>query len=1090
MFSVIFRFEIIQHLKKPFTWIFLFLMILQGIYYMHHAGSFYSADQTYANAPAILYTVLAGVGYIGFIVTAILAGTAVGKDLEYKTAPLLFTTHASSRAYFAARYLGSFVILFLLCAGYLAGIICYNYLPVANMGPLSWGALGKALVMIFIPNVFILYTISFSLAVLTRNMRTAYAASMTGMLLMIFAETTFDSKPAMVLADPTAFSVLHYQLLHLSPDEKNHFSASLSGLLLCNRLIWTGLSLLLLFIAAGRFSFTFFSAVVQQRRKKLTQEEQHPSTAPVFHAAPLPVVQQRFSTGASWRQVASLSWLEFKTVVRPVGFKLFLSLILIIYICYVAVWQQQYYSTAPTLPVTIEVTGVTLPLSFYFLMFLIINTTELLFKNERTGFWQISDALPVPSWTSVLSKILAMVLVAFLLTTALVVFGIMVQAAKGYYNFEPMVYFKDLYLRWMPKYIIYILFTVFIAGITARRYATHWITILFLVISTIFHEIEIIEQHRFNFVFSPGSGMNTDMNGNGAFGLAHAWFMLYWFSLSMALAAAAVWSWQRGIPQSLNRRILRRNNQGWPLPLLFAGGLITFFASGWWIHQQINVRNRFMTKDEERAEAALYEKSYGKYLTSPQPRIKQLTLDLDLYPAERRLAYTALLQMEQPLTRGTDTLHISWMDFTDIDSLTIDGYSLQQVHLNKALRYAMYKLDHPVLPGQSATIHIRGKMQYSGFTNDDPQQALVFNGSFIPADIIPYFGYDERRILKENQYRVQYGLSKLSTRLSPVSDTVAASQLFASTQEAGRISYTLHVSTDSSQIIVAPGIRTTERSTGDRRHYTFSSAGATFDFHILSARYRQTKQQLTVAGKTLTIEIYSHPEHPYNVTSLINSAHEALDYLSGIFGPYPYPALQIAERPRYDELLTTSGNLIVLPEHHGWIADVKRKEDLDYLRYITARAIAAQYMREANISRTQGYPVFTTAIPGYLALLQLERYYGKAALQHHLDKQQERYLKGRAAETNTEPSLWTADEDASYVQEFKGPPALYKLSELIGSRQLNTAVAQFLSKARSADTMLNVAGFYHLLATQTGKEYQDTLRTLFKDNKPFELKVK
>ncbi|PKK36746.1 hypothetical protein BWI96_10235 [Siphonobacter sp. SORGH_AS_0500] len=82
------------------------------------------------------------------------------------------------------------------------------------------------------------------------------------------------------------------------------------------------------------------------------------------------------------------------------------------YVGYTAVWQQQYYSAAPTLPVTVEITSVTLPMAFYILMFLIVNTTELLFKNSSTGFWQIGDALPVPTWVSLLSKIGAMTGVA------------------------------------------------------------------------------------------------------------------------------------------------------------------------------------------------------------------------------------------------------------------------------------------------------------------------------------------------------------------------------------------------------------------------------------------------------------------------------------------------------------------------------------------------------------------------------------------------------------------------------------------------------------------------------------------------------
>lgn len=1078
MFNTVFSFEIRQQFKKPFTWVFLVLMVVQGLYYMHHSGEFYSADKTWANAPAILYTVLAGMGYLGFIATAILGGTALGKDIDNRTSALLYTTKASERSFFSGRFAGSFVVLFLLYSGYLAGIILYNYLPVPNLGPFSWSALLRATLIIFLPNVFVLYSLCVAVSVFAKSSKSAYGVALTGMLLMIFAETTFDSNPLMVLTDPTAFSVLHNQLEHLSPLEKNSFTPPFSGLLLYNRLIWIGFSCILLLLAARRFSFERFSSAGSRKLKKRVEEKDEPVVLQTFQTIGLQATHRQFSFADFWKKVFSLSWLEFKSVTRPVGFRIFLSLILIIYICYIAVWQQQYYSAAPTLPVTLEITGVTLPLSFYFLMFLIINTTELLFRNNTSGFWQISDALPVPTWVTVLSKIVAMLGIAVLMTICLMLFGMLVQAAKGYFHFETGIYLKELFIRWVPKYLLYILLTVFVAGVTANRYATHWVTILFLIFSVIMHETEAIEQDRFNFMFSPGSGKATDMNGNSIFASAHGWFMWYWFSLSMAMLAIGLWLWQRGTPTSLARRISSKKVNPVFL-LMFVAGIAGFLFCGSRIYQTINVENKFQTKQEKRTEEALYETTYKRYQEYPQPLIQHIDLHLDLHPENRQLQYTTALQMYNASGLPIDTLHIEWMDFAVLDSVSISGYSLQVIKQDTELRHTIYRLDHTIAPGDSIQCQVTGSLQYKGFTNDDPQKELTFNGSFLSHNIMPYFGYDQRRELKSNQYRPQYGLIKMNSRLPDTSDIIASRQLFASTQ-ANRISYTLTVSTSADQSIVAPGLLQKRWQADGRNYFRFiSETPSLFDFSILSARYAVKKEQVKVAGKDINIEVYYHPGHPFNITSFINSAKEALQFLDTVLGAYPYSTLRIAERPHYDESLVAYGNVMVLPENHGWTADIRKQEDLDYLRYITTRLIAEQYMRQANISRTQGYPVITNAIPGYLALEQLQHFYGAASLQKRLEKNYDIYLKGRAKEENAEPALLQSDDHAEYISEQKGSYALYRLSQLAKAEVVDKTISAFLDTAKRSVIPVNAGLFYRQLQTAVAPDQLPFLQSAF-----------
>ncbi|WPQ60117.1 hypothetical protein SIO70_17380 [Chitinophaga sancti] len=1103
MFSTVFKFEVRQQFRKPFTWIFLLLMVLQGVYYMHHAGEYFSADKTFANAPAILYTVMAGLGYIGFIVTAILGGAALGKDLDSRTTALLYTTGVRQSSFFWGRYTGSLLTLLFLYGGYLVGILLYNLLPVPNLGPFSGGAFLKAFVLIFLPNVIVLYSLCFAVSVFMRSGRAAYGVAMAGMLLMIFGETTFDSEPKGTLLDPTGFSVLHYQLLHLSPEEKNVFSPEFAGLLLYNRLIWGGVSLVAVLWGYRVFAFRRFGVVRQEKEKGKGEREGLSPQAVSMHA-PVRQVTTSFSSATDWKHTFTLSWLAFKSVVRPIGFRLFLFFIFVIYIGYMVVWQEQYYSAAPTLPVTVVITGVTVPLSFYLLLFIIINTTELLFRQQASGFWQIGDALPIPSWVNILSKVFAMLGVVILMTLSLLLFGIIVQVCKGYYHFELAVYFDDLFIRWMPKYIGYILLTVFVAGVTSNRYATHWICILFLVISTVLHEMEVIEQSRLNFIFSPGSGMHTDMNGMSFFGLAHGWYMLYWCALALALFAIGVLVWQRGTPVSLITR-MRRRRQSPVFLSLFVIGIGLFFFSGNKIYETVNVQNKFQSKSVSRAEQVLYERMYKKYEHMVQPQVQEVQLDLNIYPADRKLDYSAVLLLRNPSNSMIDTLHLEWMDFSAID--VIRGARL--VEMDTVLRHAKYVLDVPLQPHDSFTLLVSGHQQYAGFTNSDPQAGLTFNGSFITEKVIPHIGYDKDRELIANNYREQLGLAKMVSRIPPVTDTFAAKQRFASTQ-GDDIRYVFNISTAENQTIVAPGILEKQWTEKGRNHYRFVSEGiAVYDFRILSAAYAmekdtvrvqqmdpgslqthpvsQQRDTVKVSGHPVVIEVYYHPGHSYNIRSLLAVAHEALGTLDTILGPYPYTTLRIAEKPHYNEEAYAAGNIMVLPENHGWIADIRRQDDLDYLRFITTKLIAEQYMQQGNISHTAGYPVLTHSVPGYLALLQLAKYNGKASLQRHLEKDRDNYLKGRAADHNEEPSLLDADEEAAYVYDEKGGAVLYQLSEVLGQDVMNSVVAELLQLAKGAEKPVNVMDFYRLLEGRGAEKDRSFLDRGFRERGNFNM---
>ena len=70
---------------------------------------------------------------------------------------------------------------------------------------------------------------------------------------------------------------------------------------------------------------------------------------------------------------------------------------------------------------------------------------ELVWRERDNRLDQISDALPVPTWLPLLSKLGALMLVPVLLQAVLMLCGMAIQAAKGYTRFEPGLYLYDLF---------------------------------------------------------------------------------------------------------------------------------------------------------------------------------------------------------------------------------------------------------------------------------------------------------------------------------------------------------------------------------------------------------------------------------------------------------------------------------------------------------------------------------------------------------------------------------------------------------------------------------------------------------------------
>ncbi|OXA95857.1 hypothetical protein B0A75_18485 [Flavobacterium oncorhynchi] len=1028
MFKNIFLFELKQQSKRRINYVFFILFVLQGVFYIKHTSDFFSADTSFHNAPAIVYAVLAGTGYLTFILVAFFASKALGKDLDDKTASLFYTTAVSESAFFWSRYLSSFFILLALSTGYLIGILIYPYTGISPQEKLMIFDLAnffKAIFYIFLPNIFVYFSVSFSLATIMKKNMGAYIGTLLFFVLLIFGDSSKDYGEVYTMVDASGFANLHLKLENLTALQKNSFALPLEGSFFINRLIWFSIATILLLVAYRGFSFLKFS------EKKIKFKNDEPANT-IIPTLDLPIIKIDLSLKSNISSMLRMALFEFKNSIRPIGFKIFMGFIFTLFIVYVTIYHQTYYSETQTLPITSEILKVTKPLAFFIYLFLIVSTTELLYKDRTADFWLISDVTPITNWSVILSKVLAMFLLSLLLSLSFIVMGIVVQTFKGFYDYQIDVYIGELIGRWLPKYFQYVLLTVFIASITAKKHITYIITCMLLMFTAVAQEMGMIEQFKYLFTFAPGGDFYTDMNGYGIFKQANSYFVIYWSSFALFLFFLSFIVWQRGIPLSLLQRVKnskKRFSYTILLGLLLSGTIFIIYANK--INQTTVIDNEFLSKEQQREENALYEKKYSKYSNSKQVKVTNIKATIDLFPNERYLLLNAEMTLKNKNNKKIDTLHIEWIDFYTIKKLAVKKHNLKKIQDDKKLKHAIYLITPAIEKNQQVELVVEANIQHKGFTNNDPQQHLTFNGSYFKNDIFPKFiGFDTDRIVPKNQYRSLLDLTKLQNRLSKFSDNVYASSL------ADSISYDFTISTAKEQRIIAPGVLKKVWVSSERNYYNYQSfSGTWYDFTILSAKFYSKKIEITKTSdrKPQKIEIYAHPNHLYNLDIIENAVKKALQNLHPLFGNYPYPTIIIAERPRYDNKLETVDNIIYLPENYAWIAKTSNNANDEFINYLFTKMIAKQYVQRLYLTQSQGFPVVVKSIPEYLALHFVQKDFGNTILEQHLKNLDDDYQKGISSASNQEIYWKQSDDYADYISESKGGLELYKLSKKQGA---------------------------------------------------------
>jgi ABC-2 type transport system permease protein len=1081
-----FSFELKFRLKSRSTYVYFALWFFLSFFSIA-AEDFINVgnDKILLNGPFSTTILQVVFSLFGIIVIAAIFGTSMLRDFQRDTYQLIFTKPITKFAYLGGRWAGSFVTTVFVFSGLIVGEAAGTLAPWADHTRIASGHLRWYLQPFFsitVVQIFFLGSLFFCVAALTRKIFIVYLQGVVVFMAYLVAQTSFIATQSLehfwsAIFDPVGLRLLDSITRYWTVIEKNTLLLSWSGIFLYNRLLWSGVGGLSLVVVYALFpvSVEALTAVSQGRRAAKTRETEAEEVRPrrSLVAGRLPVVHQFFGPRTTWTQLLSLSRLRISNILREIPFWAIVAVMVVF-----AVLNGHFagrVNDTNVYPVTfLMVAAVEGNAILFFLIVATMYAGELIWRERDTHFEGIHDALPIRESTDWLSKLIALVFIELFLFAVILLCGVVMQTIAGYYHYELIEYFKELYLIAFPGVLAYVLLALFLQTILSNKFIAHAVVLGVFVLNIVLFAFGW-EDTLYLFANTPPY-VYSDMNGYGHFVPAIVWSIVYWLSIAALLGVISIAFALRGFDDSWKAR-LRLARERAP-SLIPAGVILVLIAigSGGWYFYNSHVLNEYLNAKARRGIQAEYERSFKKYEGIPQPKIIAVDAVIDLFPEQRAFSGTGHFVLQNKSAVPISQIHL--VDTEESVSKVQFDRPFHLVSSSARDLFSIYALDQPLAPGEKLNLNFTVGYAAHGFKDGNERPQFAYSGTFFDSGYFPQIGYTSEEELTDPRRRRDEHLGIVSD-LPPRGDAIGSvTNLFS--PQSDWITFHTVVSTPDDQIALAPGYLQREWHENRRHYYEYSMGDVRIlDFAAyVSARYNVKRETYPGALGKINIEIYSAPAHPYDVDDMIAASREGLAYYEKNFSPFQFRQFRVLEFPRYRQFAQSFPNTV--PYQENWfISRIVSPDDIDYTYFVTAHELAHQWWAHQLIGgRVEGSNMLSESLAEYSALRVMQKKYGDDQMHKFLKHELDGYLRGRSGESHKETPLDLVQREA-YVWYQKGSLVLYALSDYIGEDKLNLALHNFLLQYRYANATDSHSGpypdtrqFVQALRDQTPPELQ------------------
>jgi aminopeptidase N len=508
------------------------------------------------------------------------------------------------------------------------------------------------------------------------------------------------------------------------------------------------------------------------------------------------------------------------------------------------------------------------------------------------------------------------------------------------------------------------------------------------------------------------------------------------------------------------------------------------FATGAFAYYNMEVLNRYQTSDEAEKYRADYERKYLKYENLPRPEITKVTLDVKLFPSERKLLVDGRYDLKNTTNAPLTEVHIRQGD-RDVKFLKLDLAGAKLVSNDEKFGYRIYRFDTPLQPGATSALTFTSQLWRRGFRASGPATDVIENGTFANNfDFAPIIGMNRQNLLSDRAKRRRQGLPP-ELRMAKLEDMKATARNYIGSDW---VQSDITLSTSADQTPIAPGSRVSDVTANGRRTAHFVSQAPILNFFsIQSSDYRQASRD----HDGIKLSVFYHEGHAWNVAKMLNAMGASLDYYRAHYGPYQFDYARIIEFPGYSSFAQAFAGTMPYSESIGFNADTTDPTKIDFTTYVVAHEMSHQYWAHQVIGADmQGGTLTSETLAQYSALMVMKHMYGPDKIRRFLKYELDNYLSGRKSEAVEELPLDRVENQA-YVHYRKGAVAMYLLQQRLGEDKVDLALSRFLDKFRFKPApyprSLDLIAEFRKVATTP--EEQQLITDLFEKITLYDLKV-
>ncbi|MEE9408499.1 MAG: M1 family aminopeptidase [Polaribacter sp.] len=1047
MFSTIFKQELKYWFNKPAFYIYTSIFVLLAFFLSaNFAGLFDSVTATVGssrivNSPIGVNNLMDGLTTFIFFLFPSIMGVSIYRDYKSEMHTILYSYPFTKANYLFAKFFSAIVVVSIIVLSIALGMIIGFRFPGTNseiVGAFNVLTYLQTYLVFILPNILLFGAIVFAVVTYTRNIAAGFIAVIILFLIQgIIASVLSDPEQSSLAAilDPFGSSAVNHYTKYWTPSEQNELQIPLKELIVYNRLLWLAIAVFI-FGMVYKF-FTFSQNAISFSFKKTKGERIIKSNFSGITKIVLPKVTYNFSFLQNLKTMWKLSNIDFKYIFKSWAF---ISIVLVGFILLmVTLFNRGEVFGTKTLPVTWQMLiGGRVFIRLAIIICTFLYAGMLVHRANIARIDHLVDTTPVPNWTLLFSKVIAILKMQLVLLSVILISGIVFQIYKGYYNFEVGHYLKELFFLDVLNLLVWTLLAIFIQTLIRNPYLGLFI-LLVISIGMPFLSLAGIEQSIFKYNEGPGFRF-SDMNGYGTLA-PYLWYKIYWILCGLILLIVSFLFWVRGIPNSFSERIsiAKSRFKGFAV-VSFTVFLLLFLVLGYSIYQETGTKSKRTSSKERELQRVNWEKTYKKYESYAQPRIVAVKTDVAIFPKKKTFEASAVFTMINKTDEAIDSIFLnhnslkSTFEFSKANNLVLE---------DTINHFDVYHFENKILPGDTLQLSVTVKSnKNSAFRTKSP---IVENGTFINNfSMFPTLGYSSAGELTDNKTRKKYDLSKNNLRPHP-SDSTALGDTYIS-KDSDWIDFEATVSTSIDQIAIAPGYLQKEWTENDRRYFHYKMDSKILNFYAFnSAKYEVKKDK----WNDVILEIYYHKGHEYNLERMLKGMKASLDYNSKNFSPYQHKQLRIVEFPS-GAFAQSFPNTIPFAGDAGFIADVVDEADggVDYSFAITVHEVAHQWWAHQVIGAdVLGATMLSESLSEYVSLKVLEHEHGKEKMRIFLKEALDGYLSQRAFETKRENPLMYNDGQ-SYIRYQKGSLVFYALSDYIGEEKLNGALKEYVEKVK------------------------------------------